>query len=124
MSLLKNVLRSVFSPAETVGPELASTRPQSYPPTPEPAVQRADEARHVWHMLDAETGVQDCEYPANPRSDIQALFGHMPRRVLDVGCATGAVGLGLKRAIPGLWVWGCEVNARTAQVASTRLDDV
>jgi 2-polyprenyl-3-methyl-5-hydroxy-6-metoxy-1,4-benzoquinol methylase len=75
-------------------------------------------------LLGAETGVQDLQYADIARPEVRPLFGHQPRRILDIGCATGAVGAGLKQSIPGLWVWGCELNQRAAQAAAKRLDHV
>jgi len=98
MSLLKNV------PAA----------PAAAKPEPPPA----------WRLLSTETGVQDMEYGDTARTNIRGLFGHQPRRVLDIGCASGAVGAGLKQSIPGIWVWGCELNEKQARVAATQLDRV
>jgi 2-polyprenyl-3-methyl-5-hydroxy-6-metoxy-1,4-benzoquinol methylase len=44
--------------------------------------------------------------------------------VLDVGCHGGAVGVCLKQRGPGLVVWGIELDAAAASVASTHLDRV
>jgi 2-polyprenyl-3-methyl-5-hydroxy-6-metoxy-1,4-benzoquinol methylase len=76
----------------------------------------------AWRLLGAETGLQDLQYGDIARPGVQRLFGHQPSRLLDVGCASGAVGAGLKQSNPGLWVWGCEINPQSAQVAATRLD--
>jgi 2-polyprenyl-3-methyl-5-hydroxy-6-metoxy-1,4-benzoquinol methylase len=78
----------------------------------------------AWRLLAADMGVQDLQYGDIARPGIQQLFDHLPRRVLDIGCASGAVGAGLKQSIPGLWVWGCELNPESARVAATRLDHV
>lgn len=80
--------------------------------------------RPAWHALEDEAGIQDFAYPDNPRLNVHALFGHAPRRVLDIGCAAGAVGMGIKQAFPGAWVWGCELSPRAADIAATRLDHV
>ena len=78
----------------------------------------------AWRLLAAETGVQQLQYDDAPRTNVRALFGHTPRRLLDIGCAAGAVSGALKQSIPGLWAWGCELNEAQAKVAATRLDHV
>lgn len=108
MSLLKQVLRSTFAPQRE--PAAAPEPPSA------PAVGPA------WRLLGAETGVQDLEYGDIARPGVQKLFKRKPRRLLDIGCASGAVGAGLKESNPGLWVWGCELSPQAAQVAATRLD--
>lgn len=120
MTLLKSVLKSAFGSRTQPAPQPVPASPPvaSSAPAPAPAPD------HVWNLLDPETGVQASDYPDNPRTDIHALFGHPPRRVLDVGCAAGAVGLGIKQAFPGAWVWGCELNHKAAQLAKGRLDHV
>lgn len=81
-------------------------------------------AAPAWRLLGDHAGVQEVDYGDVARPGVQRLFGRPPRRLLDIGCAAGAVGAGLKQALPGLWVWGCELNARAARVAATRLDHV
>lgn len=122
MSLLKNMLNSAFSPARKPSSAASPSAPAGA--QREPAQGARAPVRHVWQLLDDETGVQDFDYPDNPRPEIRGLLRQPPRRVLDIGCATGAVGLGLKQAYPGTWVWGCELNPRAAQIARTRLDHV
>ena len=66
----------------------------------------------IWHAF---------FYWALHRAKIRAQFAHAPRRVLDVGCAGGAVGFGLKRDF-NAYVWGVELNQVAATNAATRLD--
>lgn len=126
MSLLKNLLSSAFASSRS-GPHRANRTPATETgtvrdPPAEPVAGAVPGTGFVWRLLDEEAGVQDFAYPDNPRKDVHVLLGREPRRVLDVGCATGAVGLGLKQAFPGVWVWGCELSLRAAQVARGRLD--
>jgi len=127
MSLLMNAIRTVIAarnPLPASGELPAAGAGDAQPPdarVPGPAVAGEPPA---WHQLSAQTGIQDQDYGEHGRPGVQALFGHAPRRLLDVGCATGAVGATLKKLIPGLWVWGCELNAQAAQVAAGRLDRV
>jgi len=76
-----------------------------------------------WHALE-QTGVQEFTYADVTRTDLHRLFDAPPQRVLDIGCAAGAVGLGIKKAFPGAHVWGCELDTRAAEIARTRLDRV
>jgi 2-polyprenyl-3-methyl-5-hydroxy-6-metoxy-1,4-benzoquinol methylase len=76
-----------------------------------------------WHGLEG-TGVQEFKYAEVTRTDLHTLFDAPPRRVLDIGCGAGAVGLGIKKAFPGTHVWGCELDARAAEIARGRLDRV
>jgi 2-polyprenyl-3-methyl-5-hydroxy-6-metoxy-1,4-benzoquinol methylase len=78
----------------------------------------------AWRLLGIEPGVQEAPYADVARPGVQQLFRHEPRRLLDMGCASGAVGAGLKQSIRGLWVWGCELNEQAAKMAATRLDRV
>jgi 2-polyprenyl-3-methyl-5-hydroxy-6-metoxy-1,4-benzoquinol methylase len=77
----------------------------------------------AWQSLAGTTGVQVAEYPDAPRINIRQLFVHKPQRVLDIGCATGAVSFGLKETY-GAWTWGCELDTVAAQRARSRLDRV
>ena len=130
MSLLTNVLKSVFANREQP--------PAAAGPTDEPHEAQDDDADEAdadaapatpqgppaWRLLGAETGVQALEYGDIARPGVQRLFSRPPRRLLDIGCASGAVGAGLKQSIEGLWVWGCELNPQAAEVAAARLDHV
>ncbi|MDB5859797.1 MAG: hypothetical protein JWQ76_3486 [Ramlibacter sp.] len=112
MSFLKQVLRSTFAASR----EQASTPPAK--------TDAAPDTPPAWRLLGAETGVQDLQYGDIARPGVQKLFKRKPRRLLDIGCASGAVGAGLKQSNAGLWVWGCELNPQAAEVAGTRLDHV
>jgi len=57
------------------------------------------------------------------RPDVRALVPQSARRVLDAGCATGAVGAALRRDL-GAEVVGLEVDAQYAAEAAGRLDAV
>jgi methionine biosynthesis protein MetW len=59
----------------------------------------------------------------NARPEVQALVPRDARRVLDVGCASGALGAALK-ARQGCTVVGVEVDPRYAARARERLDQV
>jgi SAM-dependent methyltransferase len=55
------------------------------------------------------------------------LFAEVPktaRRIVEIGCARGRLGLELKRAEPGRTVIGVEYDPAAAEVASSRLDEV
>jgi len=112
MGMLGRMLSSI-RPAAAAAPAPALAAMAA--PGPAPA--------YVWQALSGTTGVQSAEYADDPRTEIRPLFDHVPRRVLDIGCATGAAGLALKRT-DGAWVWGCELDGAAAAVAATRLDRV
>ena len=76
-----------------------------------------------WDALE-QAGVQNFHYLDAPRLETHALFAQAPQRVLDIGCASGAVGLGIKKAFPHAVVIGCELNLQSAEIARTRLDMV
>src|SRR5262249_26820711 len=61
------------------------------------------------------------EYYEDPRPDIQALVVADGRRFLDVGCASGALGLALKKG-GAAYVPGIEQYAIAALKARDRLD--
>jgi SAM-dependent methyltransferase len=58
------------------------------------------------------------------RPDLVSRVPANARNVLDLGCATGEVGLGLKARIPGVRVVGVEIDAAMAAVAAGRLERV
>ena len=79
---------------------------------------------NLWQSLDA---VEDSEvgaYHSNPRSDLLALLCRVPRRLLDVGCAAGALGAWLKNSYPEVELWGIESNEKMAQVARSVYDNI
>jgi SAM-dependent methyltransferase len=59
---------------------------------------------------------------ANPHLEVLAEARH--RRILDVGCGTGALGRRLRQSRPDREVWGIERDHVAAQLASTHLDRV
>ncbi|MGC8508447.1 MAG: rhamnan synthesis F family protein, partial [Thiomonas sp.] len=73
----------------------------------------------LWESLDAEESTEVGAYHSNPRADLLGLLRQPPRRVLDVGCASGAMGAGLKRTFPAVELWGIEGNAQVALLAQT-----
>src|SRR3954464_14095194 len=52
------------------------------------------------------------------------IFDGSPRRVLDLGCATGAFGAAVKERFPGAQVVGVEAGHDAAERAAGRLDRV
>lgn len=60
----------------------------------------------------------------NTRPDVRALVPGSARRVLDVGCSSGALGAALKREREGVEVVGVEVDPVYAARAAERLDRV
>src|SRR3954468_17801908 len=58
------------------------------------------------------------------RPEVQALVPGAARRVLDLGCAAGALGAGLKRRAAGREVGGAEPAPAYAAAAEARLDRV
>lgn len=120
MSLLKNVLNTVRGAKRPLTPAVAEVA--GLLPDPRPSADSA--AQPAWRLLGRDAGVQAHDYPENPRLNVHALLRHEPRRALDIGCAAGAVGMGLKQVWPQCWVWGCELNPRAAQLAAMRLDHV
>ena len=82
---------------------------------------------HVWELL-SDSGSKVAEYDEHERLDIRMLFepqhgGQIPRNILDIGCAKGHVGVGLKRDF-GAHVWGVELNELAIVEAQKVLDKV
>ena len=59
-----------------------------------------------------------------PKSGIVKLIPGGCRRILDVGCATGATGARLRELHPGLFVLGVELDPEMAEVARGNQDEV
>lgn len=78
---------------------------------------------NVWEYL-SKDNYQEFNYPDQPRSDIHELFGFPPNKILDVGCATGGVGVGILKKFPDATVWGVELNPKTAAIAKKRIHRV
>ncbi|MBU1665838.1 MAG: methyltransferase domain-containing protein, partial [Gammaproteobacteria bacterium] len=80
---------------------------------------------YVWEQL---SELEDADlkgaYHDHPRKELLLLMKHVPRRVLDVGCATGATGELIKTAWPDSHVTGIELNRAAAARAEERIDKV
>jgi 2-polyprenyl-3-methyl-5-hydroxy-6-metoxy-1,4-benzoquinol methylase len=63
-------------------------------------------------------------YYEHPRPEVRALVPPSARHVVDVGCAAGALGAGLKVERPGIQVRGVEPSQQAATRARQVLDDV
>ncbi|MBI5937895.1 MAG: glycosyltransferase [Betaproteobacteria bacterium] len=61
-------------------------------------------------------------YHDSRRKEITAMLARPPRRVLDIGCATGSAGMMIKEQWPGTFVVGIELNQLAAEKARERLD--
>jgi len=87
---------------------------------------KATQKRHVWRSLGSGAGERDAHevYADNPRREVVAMFAHPPRRVLELGCSTGATGKLIKELYPQAWVAGVELSAEAAKIARARLDVV
>jgi len=64
------------------------------------------------------------KYDDKPRADIIRLVPEDCRRILEIGCGTGATGSALKERQPGLFYVGLEIDDRAVAIAQTRLDRV
>jgi len=112
----------------SMGGEL-EPQPQVQPQLPQPQhklVQTPQDTgkRYVWQSLGETTGEREADefYPDVPRKEVVAQFGRPPRRVLEIGCATGATAQHLKALYPGAWVAGIELSEAAAAVARGRMD--
>jgi 2-polyprenyl-3-methyl-5-hydroxy-6-metoxy-1,4-benzoquinol methylase len=74
---------------------------------------------------DAGTGLRAARTSGyeQPRPDVQRRVPHSARRMLDIGCASGALGAAIK-ARQGAEVVGIEYGPEYAEDAKGRLDDV
>jgi len=80
---------------------------------------------YVWEQLSQpEDAALKGAYHDHARKELLALLEWPPRRVLDVGCATGATGELLKAAWPDAHVTGIELNRAAAARAVGRIDQV
>lgn len=90
----------------------------------EAATQRP-EGGYVWEQLSRQEHADlKGAYHDNSRKELLSLLERPPRRVLDVGCATGATGELIKTAWPGAHVTGIELNRAAAERAASRIDKV
>lgn len=80
---------------------------------------------YVWEQISRQ---EDADlkgaYHDHPRHELLRLLERPPRRVLDVGCATGATGELIKAAWPEAHVTGIELNRAAAERAKSRIDQV
>jgi O-antigen biosynthesis protein len=77
----------------------------------------------AWRRLDLERQ-DDGHYVEHLNEGLLRLIEGEPRRVLDLGCATGAFGAAIKERHPHAFVVGVEANRAAAARAATRLDEV
>lgn len=88
------------------------------------ALRQGREKSCVWQSLGGTAGARDADeyYPDVPRKEVVAQFSRPPRRVLEIGCATGATAKHLKSLYPDAWVVGIELSHAAAAVARGRMD--
>lgn len=90
--------------------EAAEAAPAAVPPRP-------------WRRLhDLGSEALQGMYHDSRRKEITAMLARPPRRVLDIGCATGSAGMMIKEQWPGTYVAGIELNQLAAEKARERLD--
>lgn len=91
-------------------------------------VLAATPARPAWNELTNPRSVAEKggtqEYYDHPRHELIALLDHLPRLVLDIGCAGGATALELKKIHPNVMTHGIELSEEAAALASKRMDRV
>jgi SAM-dependent methyltransferase len=66
----------------------------------------------------------DEKYQDRPRTDVIGLLDFPFRRVLEIGCGSGATGSEVKRRYPGIYYCGVELDGDAAQAARNALDFV
>jgi 2-polyprenyl-3-methyl-5-hydroxy-6-metoxy-1,4-benzoquinol methylase len=83
-----------------------------------------DRSAPAWQTcLDIE-GQHAGHYPDAVNMGLFGAIDAAPRRVLELGCATGAFGAALKARYPGATVTGIEAGRAAAATAATRIDRV
>lgn len=91
----------------------------------EPGTKGRRRLGYVWEQL---SELEDADlkgaYHDHARKELLLLLERPPRRVLDVGCATGATGELIKTAWPESHVTGIELNRAAAARAEERIDKV
>lgn len=93
------------------------TAPQAFTPVaPSPTPE------YVWQRcLDIKkSDATDYHGHFNPR--LLEVLAHPPRRLLDIGCASGILGRYVKETTPGAYVAGIEPNEAAAAAAKSNLD--
>jgi GT2 family glycosyltransferase/2-polyprenyl-3-methyl-5-hydroxy-6-metoxy-1,4-benzoquinol methylase len=80
------------------------------------------ERSYVWQTHLNVSDADASQYHNHAQSHLFEFFSHPPRRVLDIGCGTGATGGALRAAYPQAEVWGIEVNRAAAEIAGTKID--
>jgi SAM-dependent methyltransferase len=79
----------------------------------------------VWRRhLNSDDPAFDPSYHDNPRTEVVDRLGIVPKCLLEIGCGSGATGRLVKERFPGCRVIGVESNARAAEVARQRIDQV
>jgi 2-polyprenyl-3-methyl-5-hydroxy-6-metoxy-1,4-benzoquinol methylase/glycosyltransferase involved in cell wall biosynthesis len=92
-------------------------------PETEKTVVPAVRIKYAWQRLnDLEGEALQGMYHDSRRQELIAMLERPPRRVLDIGCATGSTGTMIKEKWPGAFVAGIEFNRLAADKAKTRLD--
>jgi GT2 family glycosyltransferase/trans-aconitate methyltransferase len=95
-------------------------------PTPAPGLSGHRGQRYVWQSLGDSAGAREGDeiYVDQPRKDVVEMFDHAPRRVLEIGCASGATAKYLKTRYPQAWMAGIELSEAAVRIARDRLDVV
>ncbi len=88
------------------------------------ALRQGMPKHYVWESLGNSAGERDHHefYADVPRKEVVAQFEHPPKRLLEIGCATGATALYIKSLYPEAWVVGIELSEAAAEVARGRMD--
>lgn len=86
-------------------------------------VERATIRMQDDKIIEAAYNQKDSSYYAQSRSEMQSLVPTDCRKLLDVGCGTGAFARAVKDRL-GCEVWGIEPHESAVEIARTRLDHV
>ncbi len=79
---------------------------------------------YIWRILSKTDGVHNLPYPDAPRKETLSLVSGAPKRVLDIGCGTGAISENFRKNFGCESLVGCELDPNAAKVAATRMDRV
>ena len=81
-------------------------------------------AAHPWETSLDDESRDAGHYPDFVNTTLLGVIDGEPRRVLELGCATGAFGAALKQRFPNAMVVGIEPARAAAEVAAQRIDRV